>query len=598
MDELKLLYSTVSYAFKFSDKKLKKHFVHFVLVNAILSFLDFLLIILASGLSSRALKHESSIMMFSGLTNGIIDVLGLRNCLVILGLGLLARTSLTLATSRMFFRFLGKAAANLSVKVLNVYLSRPIHEVDKFSLIQVLRNTTIGVEQFIFNVAGLTSLIISDGILISLIFLALLFLEPKVSLTLGLLIFPLVYLYFKRIGTRSRRMSRDYLENQEVSEKKVTESILLAREYTLQNSISKALSAFANIRLKMGMTLADQNFIPLISKYLLESFAVLGILLIALVKYLYDGSSNVLVTVSIFMLASSRLLPSTLRLTQNYIEAKRRLASSESVINFLNKNALRGNFQTPELKDNSKLNKLDFTPSIVLSDVTFTFPANEVFSIMPLTATIEPNSLIAIVGPSGSGKSTLVDLILGLNPPNSGSILINNIEAHKVSKEWPGIIAYVPQNIQILSGTLRENLIFNLNLPKSDKDLIDALRKAQLGKMIDSGEINLDTRLEFGGGGLSGGQRQRIGIARALLNHPSILVLDEPTSALDSQTELEIVKLLQNLKSSATIILIAHRTSIMKIADEIWNLDNGILDFKGQFDELSVTKPQENSDEK
>jgi ABC-type bacteriocin/lantibiotic exporter with double-glycine peptidase domain len=141
-------------------------------------------------------------------------------------------------------------------------------------------------------------------------------------------------------------------------------------------------------------------------------------------------------------------------------------------------------------------------------------------------------------------------------------------------------------------------LIFNLNLPKSDKDLIDALRKAQLGKMIDSGEINLDTRLEFGGGGLSGGQRQRIGIARALLNHPSILVLDEPTSALDSQTELEIVKLLQNLKSSATIILIAHRTSIMKIADEIWNLDNGILDFKGQFDELSVTKPQENSDEK
>jgi ABC-type multidrug transport system fused ATPase/permease subunit len=160
-----------------------------------------------------------------------------------------------------------------------------------------------------------------------------------------------------------------------------------------------------------------------------------------------------------------------------------------------------------------------------------------------------------------------------------------------VSK-WPGAVSYVPQDIVIAAGTIRENV--SLGYPKecATNDLVDsALRIAHLEHFVATLPLGADTQVGERGTKISGGQRQRIGIARAMFTRPQLLVLDEATSSLDGESEASISEALQSLRGSTTVVMIAHRLSTVRNADIVVYLSEGRVIAVGSFDEVRQAVP-------
>ena len=182
-------------------------------------------------------------------------------------------------------------------------------------------------------------------------------------------------------------------------------------------------------------------------------------------------------------------------------------------------------------------------------------------------------------GPSGSGKTTLVDLLLGVLKPQAGEVLISGEAPERAMCLWPGAISYVPQEISIKNGSVRENVALGYGLSEiADEQIFLALEMASLHKFTSELVDGLDTQVGDKGTSLSGGQRQRLGIARAFFTNPKLLILDEATSSLDGDTEEQITSTISHLRGKATVILIAHRLSTVRNADCVLYINNGEIE--------------------
>jgi ABC-type multidrug transport system fused ATPase/permease subunit len=178
-------------------------------------------------------------------------------------------------------------------------------------------------------------------------------------------------------------------------------------------------------------------------------------------------------------------------------------------------------------------------------------------------------------------------VLLGLIEPDAGYVLISGMSPRQSIDSYPGAISYVPQEVSVTKGTLKENLISSFP-PNSitDQRILDALRFAKLDSFAESLPDGLETRAGDGGTSLSGGQRQRIGVARAYLTRPKLIVLDEATSSVDGVTEDEIYKSIASVKGKVTVIVIAHRLSSIRDADLVVYLENGEIKHAGSFEEV------------
>lgn len=157
---------------------------------------------------------------------------------------------------------------------------------------------------------------------------------------------------------------------------------------------------------------------------------------------------------------------------------------------------------------------------------------------------------------------------------------------------WPGAVSYVPQDVVIAAGTVRENVALGYPLSEASDDLVaHALKVAQLESFIESLPQGVDTQVGERGTKISGGQRQRLGIARAIFTHPRLLVLDEATSSLDGETEVGISEAIRALKGSTTVVMIAHRLSTVRDAGIVVCLDRGKILATGTFEEVRTAVP-------
>jgi ATP-binding cassette subfamily C protein len=220
--------------------------------------------------------------------------------------------------------------------------------------------------------------------------------------------------------------------------------------------------------------------------------------------------------------------------------------------------------KTPTLKKGCRFEHVHFahdeTP--ILKDVTFDIPAG---------------SITVLQGPSGAGKTTIIDMLTGLNRPASGRILVDGVPLDEIStREWRSLIGYVPQELNLLHGTILENI--SLGDPRvTEKDAWEALAMAGAETFARELPNGLATDVGEMGAKLSGGQRQRISIARALAVKPKLLVLDEVTSALDPETEAEIVQRIAGMKGRYTIIAITHRPAWTTIATNAYKVEAGVV---------------------
>ena len=227
--------------------------------------------------------------------------------------------------------------------------------------------------------------------------------------------------------------------------------------------------------------------------------------------------------------------------------------------------------------------------NIIFNNISFSYDdTTEVLRNISFEA--PQGSVTALVGSSGSGKSTIASLVTAFLNPNSGQVLIDEIDLSKVDlKSFRSQLGVVLQDDFLYEGTIRENILFPR--PKaSEEDLLEAVEGAYVNEFTDRFENGLETVIGERGVKLSGGQRQRISIARALLAKPKIVILDEATSNLDTQSEAFIQKSLAVLMRNRTTFVIAHRLSTIQKADQILVIEEGDIVERGKHEELLKTK--------
>jgi ABC-type multidrug transport system fused ATPase/permease subunit len=227
--------------------------------------------------------------------------------------------------------------------------------------------------------------------------------------------------------------------------------------------------------------------------------------------------------------------------------------------------------------------------AVSFKKLSFTYPARPEEEVLKnINITIARDSMVALVGPSGAGKSTIAALIMRLYEPSSGELLFDGRSSREFSlRSLRSQIALVPQDIFLFGGTIRENIMYG-KPSASEEEVEDAAAKANALEFIERFPEKLDTIVGERGVQLSGGQRQRIAIARAVLKNPRILILDEATSSLDSESERLVQDALDKLMRGRTSIVIAHRLSTVRKADQIVVIDSGRIVEKGTHDELII----------
>ncbi len=293
-------------------------------------------------------------------------------------------------------------------------------------------------------------------------------------------------------------------------------------------------------------------------------FCVLVFIVVFLVFKNQSDISGILATISIFVLALYRLMPSANRIITSYHDLLYYRSSLDIIYQILK-----------QKEESLGEEKIDFDKELRLENLTFGYKDKKnLFTCLNLS--IKKGEKIAFIGESGCGKSTLVDIIIGLLSPKEGRVLLDENELNmKNVKNYRQKIGYIPQNIYLFNDSIAKNISFGDEV--DEEKLQRVIKQANLEHFVQNLPQGVQTKVGDGGSNLSGGQKQRIAIARALYLDPEILVLDEATSALDTESEARIMDEIYKISKDKTMIIIAHRLSTITRCDSIYRLENGKL---------------------
>jgi ABC-type bacteriocin/lantibiotic exporter with double-glycine peptidase domain len=425
---------------------------------------------------------------------------------------------------------------------------------------------------------------------ILLLFLGISTIDP--SITFPSLIFFIVsgWVSVRFLTSRTRSAGRENYFLGISSSELVKNIVTGSRELYVSNKQHLVMGQFANQRLRNYQAVRTKALVAVIPKYISEMTMVFGGVLIAGLQFALKDAKDAITGIVVFTALSSRLLPSLLRVQGAILQIK---GSSEATKNFLEEFQAAKNVSNFTFSPTTDFRISEsFIGSIKLENVSARHPEEVSFELTNISLDIAQGEFLAIIGPSGSGKTTLVDVMLGIVSPSSGSTSIAGQPPIETIRMWPNMIRYVPQDVQLINGSILENIIWpDSSSALNELEIRKLLGVVELETWVDSLTEGVNTRINSLGTNVSGGQKQRIGIARALYVAPQILFLDESTSALDAQTEKEIIEKILGRMDSLTRIVIAHRISTIKDADRIVYIENGAIKAMGNFQEIVEQVP-------
>jgi ABC-type multidrug transport system fused ATPase/permease subunit len=504
---------------------------------------------------------------------------------------LVSRTIFSAFFVRRTYFFLARRGAKISAHLISKVLSQSLVSLNSRTNQETLYGITTGVSKITTGILGTTVSLVSDGSLLIVMTIGLLIVDPLMAGS-TLLTFSIVgLLLFKLMHKRARVLGSKHAEISIKSNEKILEVLSSYRESVVKNRRAYYSREIGDLQYRLANTEAELSFMPNVSKYVIESTMVLGALLISAAQFATQDAPRAVATLAVFMAAGSRIAPAVLRFQQGALLIRSSLGSAAPTLDLIEE------MQHIQVLDTT-LDELDldhkgFNPNLEISNVSFTYPEGKNKAIDAVSISANAGTSVALVGPSGAGKTTLVDILLGVLNPSGGTTLISGFPPIEAVSKWPGAIAYVPQDIFISNGTIRENVSLGYPRHEATDDLVlEALQIAQLDLFVSNLPLGLDTPVGDRGAKLSGGQRQRLGIARAMFTKPRLLVLDEATSALDGVTEASFSDSINVLKGRVTLVLIAHRLSTVLNADKIAYISEGRVLSVGTFDEVREKVPE------
>jgi ABC-type multidrug transport system fused ATPase/permease subunit len=515
-----------------------------------------------------------------------VAILGFSACVIFI-----SRTIFSILVTRKILFFLSRQGARISAKLLNQLLGQSLLQIQSRSTQEIVYSLTVGVSAITLGVLATTVAMVADASLLIILVFAMFAVDPVMAITSVLFFGLMGFLLYRTMNVRAQELGIANSKLSVVNNEKVIEVLDSYREAVVRNTRQSYVKKISRYQFKLADILAELQFMPSVSKYVIESGMVIGAVLIAGAQFAIYDAPTAVATLSVFLAAGTRLGPAILRLQQNMVQIKGATGSARPTLLLVDSLSSSNTLSEIEIQPNRE--HTNFSADVEVCEVSFTYPGKHAPTLNSVSLSVDGGKSLAIVGPSGSGKTTLVDVILGLLNPDEGEVLVSKMSPRDAIEKWPGSVAYVPQNVTIMNGSIRENVTLGYPVgPETDEYVHEALRLAQLSDLIKQMPQGLETNVGERGAKLSGGQRQRLGIARALFTNPKLLVLDEATSSLDGQTESDISEAINSLHGQVTVILIAHRLSTVRTADQVLYISNGEIIARGTFEEVRKAVPE------
>jgi ABC-type multidrug transport system fused ATPase/permease subunit len=526
------------------------------------------------------------ILQISGMSfQKQVAILGILATIV-----LVSRTLFSVFFTRRTLFFLSRRAAVISANLVSRLLAQSLLMIQSKTTHESLYAVTYGVNTITVGVLGTTISLISDVSLLTIMSIGLFVVDPKMALGTFLVFAVIALALYRLLQVRAGALGLENTKLQILGNEKIVEVLNSYRESVVRNRRSYYAREISVIRMALANSQAELNFMPFVSKYVIEITVVLGALIIGSLQFLLQDATHAVATLSVFLAAGSRIAPAVLRVQQGGIQIRSSLGAASPTLDLIEKLGDEGIDDSAE--DTVDILHNGFRAEVEISNVSLTYPEKDVAAIHEISLAIPKGSTVAFVGPSGAGKTTLIDVLLGVLIPDSGKILISGLPPHETVSKWPGAIAYVPQDVVISNGTVRENIGIGYPIEVVTDELVEsAIKIANLSNFVNGLPQGLETQMGERGTKISGGQRQRLGIARAMFTKPQLLVLDEATSSLDGETEASITSAIQELRGTTTVIMIAHRLSTIRNSDIVVYLAEGKMIAKGTFEEVREKVP-------
>ena len=516
----------------------------------------------------------------------------------------LLKTLLSAFITRRMFRFLANRQADVSARLTQAILGRPLLEVQRWSTAEVLYATTGGTAAAITSLLGAALIIVTEVCLFVVMGIGLFFVDPWLTVSAVLFFAAIVFGLQIALGRASARNAGIQANRGMSTITTVSEALTTYRETTVLNRRDFYVDRFDRLARESARAGATNAFLAEIPKYVLESALVVGAFALAIVQFLTKDLAAAAAIVALFLAAGFRIVPALLRLQGAGITIRSASAAARKTFELALWFGLsdgrsveyRPRFisqsQALAIKHQIAEGHAGFDGNVEISDVSLRYPGAERDAIAHANVTVPAGNSLALVGSTGAGKSTLADLVLGVIDPDQGSVSIGSVAPRDAVTRWPGAMAYVPQTVGLSEGSVRDNVALGLPLAAVDDERVwEALERAHLADFLRNTRDGLDTVVGERGVRLSGGQRQRLGIARALYTRPRLLVLDEATSALDAETEQSITNTLRELEGVVTTITIAHRLATIRFVDEVLFLRDGVIEARGSFEQVRASTP-------
>ncbi|QFG68358.1 ABC transporter ATP-binding protein [Ornithinimicrobium pratense] len=558
----------------------------FAVLQSLLAVLDVAAIGLLAIVLAPMLTGQELTLPVVGITLGEPQDFGV--VLLIVGSLIVLKSVLAISLQWWATRRFARFEQVLGARLLAATFKAPWTERLSRNSTDIIRSTDVGVGSTVAGVL-IPFCQLSGEVFTFVAVLAVLLVAQPALATATIIYFGIVaFLLYRVVLRRAVRAGQDNRKFSARAMRLVSEMVHSLKEVTLRDKSQEVADTVLKVRRRASLARANQNFLGVIPRYVLEAALVGGLIIGGLIGYLQDGVTGAVTAIALFGVAGFRLVPSLTRFQTIMGQTGANMPFAEQVLEeiergkeYVDAELTGGNEPLPGGARTLRLDR-----------VTFTYPGASTPAVKDVSLTLPFGHTLALVGASGSGKSTLVDLILGLLHPDSGQIYVEDRPLPDVLKAWRSRVGYVPQEVTLFDATVARNVALAWDDANIDEDQVRrALDRAQLLDVVESRPDGIHGKVGERGLQLSGGQRQRLGVARALYTDPLVLVMDEATSALDTSTEAAVTSAIRELSGEVSVIVVAHRLATIRHSEQVCFMREGELVASGTFAEVVAAQP-------